>query len=334
VRIAAVVLLSNAHSGAEDASNPPGLLRRRGEAISPQSPSSHRLEILGQNLLERTLTKLKEFGVHRLAVIAEDTASQAFTPQSTAGTRFSEAAERAMANYLAEGVDHLMLLRLSGYSEIDFADLFQFHLDIGGDLTQAYANHKPLALAFVQSNALRTGDRNYSQTIAQLMNCGKRYRYRGYSNRLASSADFHRLVEDALWGRCGLRPLGTQVEEQVWLAPDVEVDDTAVISGPAFVGSGSRIAASCMVLPGSAIERGCEVDCGTSVEESWITQETYLGVALDVRRAVVCGDCLYHVDRNVQVKIGDRQLIGSAARSIPSLASLGSLLWGERRAAG
>jgi hypothetical protein len=59
-------------------------------------------------------------------------------------------------------------------------------------------------------------------------------------------------------------------------------------------------------------------------------QDTYLGVALDVRHSVVGQDTLFNLDRNVEVKIGDRNLIGAVEKST-WLAGLGSLFSIEER---
>jgi len=40
---------------------------------------------------------------------------------------------------------------------------------------------------------------------------------------------------------------------------------------------------------------------------------------------------LFNLDRNVEVKIGDRHLIGAAGKSAPWLAGFGSFFWGEER---
>ena len=48
-----------------------------------------------------------------------------------------------------------------------------------------------------------------------------------------------KLVEDGLSGECGLRPLGTQIAEGVWHGAGAQVDSSAMINGPAFIGAQS-----------------------------------------------------------------------------------------------
>jgi NDP-sugar pyrophosphorylase family protein len=109
----------------------------------------------------------------------------------------------------------------------------------------------------------------------------------------------------------------------VWQGDEAEVHDSAIVTGPAFIGRRSRISACCRIGAAVAIERDCEVDGGTVVEQSWITQNTYLGVALDFRHSIVNGKELFKLDRNIAMNIDDDHLIAPALKTLPFLASLG-----------
>jgi len=128
-------------------------------------------------------------------------------------------------------------------------------------------------------------------------------------NRLRKPQDFHRLTEDALSGKCDLRPTGTEVGDGIWFGAGAEVDDSCVIDGPAFVGAATHVAACCTISGGSAIERNCEIDFGTTVEQSWILQETYVGLSLSVRRSIVSNQKIFHLDRKAEIAITDSRLI-------------------------
>lgn len=332
MRIAAILSLSEDQRGAEDFAAAPRELSRLSGI--PGTASLGHFDVLGQNLLDRALDKLKQFGVSRHTIISEGASSELLPSRTAAPSAFVETWDRAIANYMAEGVNLLLLLRANIYSDLDYVQLLQFHLENQGPITQAYAADGALEVAFVDASCLRDGSDAYSRTLGELLPQQRRFLYRGYVNRLASPQDFYKLVEDGLHGQCSLRPIGTETQERVWQGVDSEIDRSAIVTGPAFVGAGSRISACCTVAGGSSIERNCEVDCGTVVEESWVMQETYLGVALDVRRSIVTNDTLFHLDRNVEVKIADHNLIGAAAKSAPLLAGLGSFLWGERQVTG
>jgi NDP-sugar pyrophosphorylase family protein len=121
-----------------------------------------------------------------------------------------------------------------------------------------------------------------------------------------------------------LRPVGTEVGEGIWFGHGAEVDDSCVISGPAFIGSNTRIAACTSISGGSAVERNCEIDCGTTVDQSWILQETYVGLGLTVRGSIVSNQKMFNLERKTELSINDPRLI--RATKPFSLYEAGSML--------
>lgn len=327
MRIAAILSLSEDLPNAGNSSAGGAML---GYSRFSEAPSYLEFDLLGQSLLDRAIAKLKRFGVFDYTVISES--SQQFLPSRGAtGDAFVEAWEKATANYVEEYFDRLLLVRVSAYSDLDYVQFLQFHLETESPITQAYAADGALDIALVDASRLHALGGTYRRALSALISQQGRFLYHGYVNRLARPQDFYKLLNDGLRGQCGLRPIGTETREWVWQGADSKIDDSAVITAPAFIGKGSTIGACCTVGSGSSIERECEVDCGTAVEESWITPNTYLGIALDVRRSIVGQSTLFHLDRNVEVEIGDHHLIGAAAKSAPLFAGLGSLLWGENQ---
>jgi hypothetical protein len=333
VRIAAILSLSDDHRGAGDSTAVPR--EQSSDKVSDISSATSyaHFDVLGQNLLDREISKLEHFGVLRHTVISEESSTQFLPSRSAMPGASDEAWERAAASYIAEGVDHLLLLRIGAYTDLNYFHFLQFHLESGGPVTHAYAADGALDLALVDASKLSGAGEDYRRVFSALTSQRRRYAYSGYVNRLARPQDFYQLVDDGLRKKCGLRPQGTETRPWVWQGVDSEIDSSAVISGPAFIGARSRIGACCTVEGGCSIERDCEVDCGTVIEESWVMQHTYLGVALDVRRSIVGRDTLFHLERNVEVKIGDRHLIGAAQRLAPWLGGLGSLFSSQERAA-
>jgi NDP-sugar pyrophosphorylase family protein len=331
VRIAAILSLSDDHQGAGDSTAAP---RKQSPGrisdISSATSYAH-FDVLGQTLLDREISKLKRFGVLRHTVVCEETSTQFLPLRTGIPVASDETWERAVANHIAEGVDHLLLVRISAYTDLDYFQFLQFHLETGGAITRAYAADGALDLALVDASQLSATSDGYRRALSALIPEQRRYAYRGYVNQLARPQDFYQLVDDGLRKKCGLHPQGTETRPWVWQGADSEIDSSAVITGPAFIGARSRIAACCTVEGGSSIERDCEVDCGTVIQESWVMEQTYLGVALDVRRSIVGQDTLFNLDRNVEVKIGDRHLIGAAARSAPWFAGLGGFFSSEER---
>lgn len=324
MRIAAILSLSEDQQGSGELPSSPILKSHHARELSYIQS-----EILGQSLLDRTLGKLQQFGIAQHKIISEEVSGQLVSTRSLEADSFGDEWERAVTRYLQEGIDLLVFHRISTYSDLDFMQLVRFHLETENPVTQAHASDGPLDVVLVDASRLRGTEGPYRRSFGALLSQQARFMYRGYVNRLARPQDFYTLVDDGLRGRCALRPIGIESREWVWQGAGAHVDSSAVVSGPAFIGAGASIGAGCKVASGSSIERDCEVDCGTVVEQSWVTQKTYLGAALDVRRAIVAPNRLFHLDRDVEVQIGDRHLIGAAGKSAPMFAGLGSLLWGE-----
>jgi len=324
VHIGAILTLA-ARSGndADSAESSKGSNRRRKRFLT--NVPDAKLEILGKSLLDRTVSRLGQVGIESTSVIPEGSnLTQLLPTRSNISNDFISAWEKSVADYVRQGIDTLLLLRTSTYSDLNFEDLLRFHNDRGSALTQVYAADSSLDVAVVNATLLRHTDGAYRKMLSSLIPEQERFYYDGYVNRLRKPQDFRRLIDDALAGDCNLRPVGTEVGPGIWFGQEAEVDDSCTIEGPAFIGAGTRIAACCSVSGGSAIERNCEVDCGTTVEESWILQETYVGLGLNVRRSIVSNQKMFHLDRKTEVAISDSRLI-RATKSF-SLSGAGASL--------
>lgn len=277
-----------------------------------------KVDILGSSLLDRTAQKLRKAGVAQsIPVIPENRAvTQVLPTRPSFANDFFSAWERAVANCVNQGVEHLLLSRTNIYSDLSFEELLRFHRERASTITQAYASDGSLDVAVVDTRFLRGCDGEYRKKLCALVPNQERFIYRGYVNRLRKPQDFRRLTEDGLYGRCDLRPIGNEIAEGVWLGEGAEVDATCTVGTPSFIGAGTHISACCTVGRGSVIERDCEVDCGTTVEESWILQATYIGLGLNVCHSIVANRRMFHLGRSTQIAIADRRLIGST-RSFP-----------------
>ncbi len=322
---AILTIAGEQHAGGQFA-DPPRKYKRKDTGRFLGGSSRVLLDVLGQNLLTRALGKLRDFVTAAPTVISEGMPSgQLLLPaRSAKTTAFITAWEDAVAKYVQQGAGLLLLQRVSSYSDLEYNDLLQFHLERQARLTQVYAPDGSLDMALVDATLLRDTGEAYRRTLSSLIPEQERFFYQGYVNRLNRPQEFRKLIEDGLNGQCGLRPLGTEVGPSIWQGPGAQVDSSAVIAGPAFIGAGTRIAACCTLSGASTIERNCEVDCGTTVEQSCILQGAYLGVGLDVRRSIVNDNRLFHLDRNVEVRISDRRLIGPA-KPAPVMADGGAL---------
>lgn len=281
------------------------------------------LEVLGRSLIDRTLDKVRRLGAVEPVLISEATPSgRVFPSRGAKPTGFITAWESAVGQHVRNGVELLLFIRMSAYADVDFADVLRFHAETGTQVTQAYDSSGSLDIAVVNTTRLRAAEGSYRNVLSSLIPQRRRYLYQGYVNRLNNPHSFRTLVEDGLSGKCGLRPMGVEAQSQVWLGERAQIDPSVLLRGPAFIGSGARICACCVINGTTSIERNCEIDCGTTVEDSCILPDTYVGVGLNVRRAVVANRRLFHLDRNVEVGFGDHRLIDVTSKTPPLLGTV------------
>jgi carbonic anhydrase/acetyltransferase-like protein (isoleucine patch superfamily) len=291
---------------------------------------NYSLDILGSPLLERTIAKLKQVGVDFPTVLKDNAASNHLLPSQTSkGAAFLAEWEAAVARAVHGGIDYLFLLRLGSYSDLDYAELLDFHLHMQQPLTQAYGPKGSLDTAVVDMAALKNSEGAYRKTLSALIPQPRRFEFEGYINPLRDFRDLYQLMQDGIYGRCALRPAGKEIQERVWLGEATVIHPTATISAPAFIGEGSELGSSCAIVGGCSIERNCKIDYGTLIQESCILRDTYIGVALDVRRAIVAGPKMFPLNRNMEVRIADQRLVGHNSRSASLLAGLGSWMSGN-----
>jgi hypothetical protein len=330
VKIGAILTLTGGHGVAGGLSETPSTYPQREGSRFFASSSRMLVDLLGQSLLDRTIAKLREFGVVESCVISEGTGTNEVVPSNSNSSSFIAGWESAVARHMQQGVDFLLLIRMSTYTDLAYSELLQFHLEKQSALTQVYGTDGSLEIALVDAGFLRDAGSAYRKALSALIPLQQRFLYRGYVNRLNRPQDFRSLVEDGLHGKCGLYPVGIEVQPQIWHGHGAEVDSSAIVRAPAFVGAGSHVAASCTLMGASAIERGCEIDYGTTVDQSCILQDSYIGMGLDVRRSMVIDKTVFHLERNVEVSIGDRRLIGvNSGKPLPSLPKTAPFVMNE-----
>jgi hypothetical protein len=105
----------------------------------------------------------------------------------------------------------LLLVRMGPYVEADISDFLRFHREVGTPLTQVHHSQGPLDLVAVDGKQLRNAEHSFRASLSAMIGERQEYRFNGYVNALADPADFRRLVEDGLRGRCAIRPIGNEV---------------------------------------------------------------------------------------------------------------------------
>lgn len=271
-----------------------------GDGAEPPASPIASLEILGQSIVERTITRLQSAGVNAVSVVNEAGMSL------TAGRRFIP---DVLMKQAQKGFEKVLLIRLGAYAEFDFADLLRFHSDAGAPVTRVCDASGPLDFWVLNSAPGTRGRLNLDPPSG--LGTPSAYLIRGYVNRLAGAGDLRRLVVDAFMGRCAIRPRGREIKPGVWIDDGARVHRSARIVAPAYIGRGTRVRASALINRFSNLERRCLVDYGTAIDDSSVLPYTHVGRGLDVAHAVVEGNRLVNLSRNVAVTIRDANLIGS-----------------------
>jgi carbonic anhydrase/acetyltransferase-like protein (isoleucine patch superfamily) len=197
----------------------------------------------------------------------------------------------ALGKLASQGIERLLMIKLKSYAEMDLFDLLRFHSQKRNSVTEAHDSRGRLGVCVFDYAALsRAGEKN---------NCAipvggehKLYPFRGYAKRILSATERQELVGDALTGACAMRPMGKQIDEQVWVGEGVNLADSAKVIGPTYIGDRTIVRAGATIGPFASVERDCLVDCGTTVERSTVLPSTYLASGILVRHALVDGGYL------------------------------------------
>ncbi|HZQ23886.1 MAG TPA: hypothetical protein VFA89_13930 [Terriglobales bacterium] len=256
-------------------------------------------ELLGADVLTRTVARLEHHGIQPVAVLAESENANDSWPF----------VERKLVELSAKGVDSVVIVRLGSYAEIDFSDLLRFHENGGEVVTCVHDDQGPLQICVFNLSARAEWLKMRRDLFRSFRQASSRYEFRGYVNRLESAADFRRLTVDALNRRCQLQPIGTEVRPGVWLGQGARIHQRARVVAPAYVGAQTRVRAGALITKTSSIERNSEVDSGTIVGDSNVLPGSYVGPGLEVAHAMVDGSRLLHLGRNLELELFDGRLL-------------------------
>lgn len=273
------------------------------------------VEILGQSVFERTVTRLRQAGINATSVIAE---AGFVSPMPACGLEINIAREagdcwsiaaRTLKKQAAQGVKDILVMDLGAYVECDLPEVLRFHFAKRPALTQLQ-NGRPLDFWMVNAHAVSAAGRDFTPPFKQDKTLTPvPFMVKGYVNPLADAADLRRLVVDAFLARCAIRPRGREIRPGVWLDDGAKAHRSARIVAPAYLGRGAKLG-PCVIMTGySNVERHCQVGAGTVVDSASILAHTALGRGLEVSHAVVDGNEFVDLGRNLAVKIDDPNLL-------------------------
>jgi hypothetical protein len=256
--------------------------------------------VLGKTVLQRWIERVHGLGVGLVSVVDRN-------PQEPSRVH-------TMIEWAKEGVEQVLLIGLGSYAEIDLPDLIRFHSEGQRQVTKVFDQQGPLGISLLDRGCILANREQVSDDGDLL---ASRYDFVGYVVRLSSTARYRQLVEDALEGRCGIQLTGSQTQRGVWIDKTAQVDASATIQAPCYIGPGSKIKAGVAIKGCSSVERNCEIDLGTTLDHTSIQPNTYVAPGLYFRESVVDGTRLEHLARGVTVDLGTAGLsarIGTQAR--------------------
>jgi hypothetical protein len=205
------------------------------------------------------------------------------------------AVTNALAELARQGIERLLVIELKSYAELDLADLLRFHCERRNPVTEAHDAWGQLGVRLLDRPALRASGEKRESCCSPVESAQTPYQFSGYAKRILSARERQELVGDGLTGVCAMRPLGTQVCEQVWTGEGVKVATSARIISPTYIGARTIVRAGATIGPFASVERDCVVDCGTTVERSTVLPDTYLAPGLLIRDGLVDGGHLEHL---------------------------------------
>jgi carbonic anhydrase/acetyltransferase-like protein (isoleucine patch superfamily) len=274
-------------------------------------------EILGQSVLDRTVTRLRNAGIRTVSVIGGP-----FLPSLpenrdveiiVAGRSFERwpAAQQTLREQGAQGIETVLMIGLGAYVEVNVADTLEFHGSQGMPLTQLEDDQGPLDIWVVDSDWFRTAAAGctlpfrYGEFPGLPIPC----RMSGYVNRLAEARDLRRLVLDAFLSRCEIKPRGREVRPGIWMDDGARAHKFARLVAPVYLGRSTKVGSSAVITRFSNLEHHCQVGEGTVVDGATVLPHSALGNGLEISHAVVDGNKFVDVERNVALQIDDPNLI-------------------------
>jgi len=284
------------------------------------------VELLGKSILQRTISRLEHYGLNDISIVADGNLSSLISSQLPRKVQADfvrepmdvwTAAQKKFGDLKEKGSEVVVLIRMGAYVEFNLKQLLEFHRDKQQSITPMHDSHGPVDIWLLSaSNTPRTiiPDRVEGSKVPSPM---VPFLSQSYVNRLTGARDLRRLVVDAFFARCEIRPMGLQVKTGVWVDEGAQIHRRARLVAPAYIGQDVKVQSDAVITRCTNLERGSEVGYGTVVEDTSVLTGTCLGTGLDLAHAVVCGNNLIHLRRDVALQISDPQLLSGRSFVCP-----------------
>jgi len=166
----------------------------------------------------------------------------------------------------------------------------------------------------------------------------------GYWTDVGSIPEYVRANADLLQGKLTAAPLGKEILPGVYTNGDVEIDESARITGPVYLGDGVKIGPEVEIIGPTVLRDYVAVDVGAIVDRSIVWRNSYIGERAELHGSIVGRQCALksRVTLEEGSVIGDHCVVNDNARvrsqvkiwpdkQIESGAVVGSsLIWGSQ----
>ena len=138
----------------------------------------------------------------------------------------------------------------------------------------------------------------------------------GYWTDVGSIGEYARANADLLRGRMAGTTLGTEISPGIYTDGTVEIEPSARLTAPLYLGNGVRIAGGAQIVGPTVLRDGVIVDSGAYVESSIVWRNTYIGERAELRGAIVGRQCALKsgVVLEEGSVIGDHSVVNEGAR--------------------
>jgi len=272
------------------------------------------VEIMGRSVVDRMVERFLAADVEAVTILAN--ASVALPPlrQSSERVRVhivgdtGPAVSETLRDYSERGVGFVFVAQANVYAECDLIHWIWFHRGTHAAITRACDSKGSLDFWVVDCS--KRDEADISLLLDENVKFdGSSYLISQYVRRVTNPLDLRLLVTDVFRGRCEMCPSGREIRQGVWVEAGARIHRRARIVAPAYIGRGARVAEDTLITRCSNLESSCSIDYGTVIEDSSVLADSYVGIWLDVVHAVVKGNKLANVRRNVVLEISDPGVI-------------------------
>src|SRR5713226_2290460 len=138
----------------------------------------------------------------------------------------------------------------------------------------------------------------------------------GYWTDVGSIPEYARANADLLQGRLTAAPLGRELLPGVFTSGDVEIDESARITGPVYLGNGVKVGPHVELIGPTVLRDYVTVDVGAVVDRSIVWRNSYIGERAELHGTIVGRQCALksRVTLEEGSVIGDHCVVNESAR--------------------